>query len=170
MDRSKRYARAAVLQAAGVEAETLKNWDRAGFIRPLSQVGDSGTGWRRFTVFEVVRIAVLARLVDCGVPVGLAHTAAQAVEVAIDDARIFDLARSTAFVATDFKRTSVAFGKNFEVGPDDPGLFILPLRPIIRDVMEKLAVCGDDDSDDPANALTLPASFEWVPKDDNEKT
>jgi DNA-binding transcriptional MerR regulator len=60
-------------RAAGVTDRTLRNWLDRGQVILEGDDGRVGATWRRFSILDVVRLAIIGRLVDYGVPVAEAY-------------------------------------------------------------------------------------------------
>jgi hypothetical protein len=155
------FTRLQAITAADIGADTYDNWMRFGYLRPLVPDAEEKSGWRRFTFFEVVRIAVMARMVKDGLPVRLAWQAGQAVEVSfsgdqIDIASMNNEKIPESYLLCRGWTTSVKYGpKNISVGPWDDGVYVLPLLPVLSRVVDILKRGRD--------------SIQWIEKDAVEK-
>lgn len=58
------FGRAAL--CAGVNEKTLRGWLDRKQVTLSAEAGRTGRGWRRFTATDVVRIAIMKRIVDYG--------------------------------------------------------------------------------------------------------
>jgi hypothetical protein len=71
---------------AEAPAKAARNWMDRGELYFLEEIDKrrEGIEWRRFSIFDVMRLAVTRRLVDVGVPVRIASTIAFGMFEAID--------------------------------------------------------------------------------------
>lgn len=65
--------------AAGVGPKTLRNWVDRGLINLDADANREGDGWRRFTLYDVLRLAVTRELVEFGVSVSESFRIADAL-------------------------------------------------------------------------------------------
>ena len=121
----------------GVDPATLGNWSRFGYLDALDAEQAKGRRWRRFSFFEIIRLAVLARLVEFGVPVGRGDKIARAVE-AVVSAPDYPIDAPTFAVIKQDGISFVPAKEHIYVEPDDPLALVIPLRPLIRSVSAAL--------------------------------
>jgi hypothetical protein len=74
----RQYAFGDAVLAAGVSPAALRNWLDRGQIPELDAEAEerAGARWRRFSLLDVLRLAMVRRVVDYGAPVAFAGLAA----------------------------------------------------------------------------------------------
>lgn len=65
--------------AAGMGPKALRNWIDRGLINLEADENRDGDGWRRFTLYDVLRLAATKELVEFGVSVSEAFRIADAI-------------------------------------------------------------------------------------------
>ena len=97
----------------------------------------------------------MVKCVEMGLPVALAFQVGQNVEISLDTPG-FDVRLHPAFAMTDGTTSQVAMAKSYTIRPTDPPLVIIPLRPVIGQVLEVLE--GPE------------ATFEWRPRKEKSRS
>lgn len=67
-----RFPFAVVAMAVGAPPKTIRNWLDRGQVVLHADEDREGLKWRRFSVWDVLRLAIVKRLVDFGLPVEVA--------------------------------------------------------------------------------------------------